>query len=221
MSSPVDVLDGTYSALQSFVRTVDDERSWLPTACAGWSVRDLVFHCLGDAQRGLVALHTPSEETPDRDATTYWADWQGDDEGAAQGRRFTRVVASMFLHVEALDDWFLETTAAVLKAAAAVDQDAVLRTQGHRLTAADLMRTLSVEATIHHLDLLVAAADAAPPSALGLAEVRRTLDGLLGHPVPVEWSDEQYARAATGRAAMSDSERRTLGDDVARLPLIR
>ncbi|MGW7191815.1 maleylpyruvate isomerase N-terminal domain-containing protein, partial [Streptomyces sp. NPDC054838] len=99
---PADVLRAAYGAFDAVVVTITDERSWLPTGCAGWSVRDLVFHCLADAQRGLVALHTPAERAPDRDAVSYWADWGPDPLGAANGRRFNRVVASMFLHVEQL-----------------------------------------------------------------------------------------------------------------------
>jgi hypothetical protein len=43
--------------------------------------------------------------------------------------------------------------------------------------------------------------------------------GLLGRPVPVDWSDEHYARAATGRAPLSAAERLALGADADRLPL--
>ncbi|MEX1654079.1 MULTISPECIES: hypothetical protein [Streptomyces] len=32
----------------------------------GWAVRDLVFHCAGDAQRALAAMRTPAAEPPDR-----------------------------------------------------------------------------------------------------------------------------------------------------------
>ncbi|MGA5098627.1 maleylpyruvate isomerase N-terminal domain-containing protein [Streptomyces lavendulocolor] len=35
------------------VREIDDEASWAPTGCTGWAARDLVFHCLTDAQRAL------------------------------------------------------------------------------------------------------------------------------------------------------------------------
>ncbi|MCE0448167.1 hypothetical protein LT493_43985 [Streptomyces tricolor] len=49
-----------YEAASAVVARLGDEESWLPTGCTGWAVRDLVFHCLHDAQRGLVALHTPA-----------------------------------------------------------------------------------------------------------------------------------------------------------------
>lgn len=52
-----EVVRAAYRAFAAFVREIDDDQSWGPTRCAGWAVRDLVFHCLSDAQRALTALH--------------------------------------------------------------------------------------------------------------------------------------------------------------------
>lgn len=217
--SPVRVLRESYEALMAVVEPLEDEESWVPTACTGWAARDLVFHCLGDAQRALVALHTPASGPADRDAVTYWRDWAPDPVGAANGRRWSRVGASMFLCFRQLRALYLETAAAAVRAAVATDPELRVATQGHVLTAADLMTTLAVEASIHHLDLVPHLPDAPGPSATGLAAVRTTLDGLLGRPVPLDWTDEHYARAATGRAPLTETERRSLGPDADRLPL--
>lgn len=234
----VTALKQTYTAFAAAVRTMDDERSWQPTECTGWAVRDLVFHCLCDAQRGLVALHSPAVAPPDRDACTYWADWapaaassDGTSDtapaatsaataGAAAGRRFARVVAGMFLDAAQLRDLYLETAAAVVDAATSTDPARIVTTQNHTLTAADLMRTLTVEATIHHLDLAPALSASTAPAPAGLAETRRTLDGLLGHPVPIlDWDDATYAGKATGRRRLTGQERAGLRSDAARFPL--
>ncbi|MET7275558.1 maleylpyruvate isomerase N-terminal domain-containing protein [Streptomyces flaveolus] len=212
---PARVVREAYGALAEVVRPLGDDESWLPTGCAGWAVRDLVFHLLGDAQRALVALHTPVGEQPDRDAVTYWRDWAPDPAGAADGRRWNRVAASMFLDFGQLKESYLETAAA----AATADSHRRVRTQGHVLTAGDLLTTLGVEATVHHLDLTVALAAAPGPSPAGLTAVRATLDGLLGRLVPLDWSDEHYARAATGRAGLTEDERQVLGADAHRFPL--
>ncbi|MCX5041125.1 maleylpyruvate isomerase N-terminal domain-containing protein [Streptomyces coelicoflavus] len=218
-TGPARVVGDAYDALAAVVRPLGDEESWLPTGCTGWAVRDLMFHLLADARRALVALHTPAAGPPDRDAVTYWTDWAPDPVGAAHGRRYHRVAASMFLDFGQLKEVCLETLAAAARAAAAAAPDRPVRTQGHVLTAGDLMTTLAVEATVHHLDLTVGLPDAPGPSATGLAAVRATLDGLLGRPVPYDWGDEHYARAATGRTALTSAERRALGADAARFPL--
>src|SRR3954453_8133495 len=214
-----DVLRAAYEAFAVVVRPLGDEESWRPTGCTGWAVRDLVFHCAGDAQRALVALHTPAAGPPDRDAVTYWRDWAPDPVGAANGRRFNRGSASMFLDFRQLRDLYLETTAATVNAAADARPELRVATQGHVLTAGDLMLTLAAEATLPHLDLVTDLPGAAGPSTAGLAAVRAPLDGLLGRPVPLDWSDEHYARAATGRTPLTDAEGLALGPDTARFPL--
>ncbi|WP_209442759.1 maleylpyruvate isomerase N-terminal domain-containing protein, partial [Streptomyces resistomycificus] len=96
-TTPVQALRASYDALAAVVRALGDDDSWLPTGCTGWVVRDLVFHLLADAQRALVALHTPAAGPADVDAVTYWRDWRPDTADAADGRRRVRVCSSMFL----------------------------------------------------------------------------------------------------------------------------
>jgi hypothetical protein len=67
---------------------------------------------------------------------------------------------------------------------------------------------------VHHLDPA-----AGPPARAAPGAVRTALDGLLGRPVPVPWTDEHYARAATGRAPLTAEERHLPGADAERLPL--
>lgn len=215
----VQLLRAAYTAIRDAVAPLTDDDSWRPTGCTGWSVRDLVFHCLCDAQRGLVALHTPATGTPDTDAVTYWRGWQPGNPGAANGRRWVRVSASMFGDWDQLRDLFLESTAAVVVAAADADPSHAVRTQGHALRTADLLRTLAVEATVHHLDLVAELPAAAGPSEPGLLAVRETLDGLLGYAVPLDWSDHHYALVGTGRAELTQPERARLGPDATRFPL--
>jgi hypothetical protein len=172
-----------------------------------------------DAQRALVALHTPSPKPVDRDAVTYWQDWEPNTTGAANGRRWARVNGSMFLDFRQLQGLYLETVAAAAHAAETADPAQHVGTQGHVLTAGDLMTTLAVEATVHHLDLTVRLPHAPGPSPEGLAAVRATLDGLLGRPGLAEWSDEHYARVGTGRAPLTDAERGALGAAADRFPL--
>ncbi len=208
-----------YSAFGRVVLALDEDRSWTETGARGWTIRDLTYHCLADAQRGLVALHSPSAEPPDRDAVSYWRDWAPNLEGAAQGRRFTRVGASMFLVWGQLRDLYLETSAAVVDAALGGSASQAVVTQGQVLTSDDLLRTLCVEATIHHLDLVLNLPGSEGPSPSGLHEVRRVLDGLVGHEIATGWADERYARVATGRGTLTADEASELGQLSRRFPL--
>ncbi|GHE08197.1 maleylpyruvate isomerase N-terminal domain-containing protein [Streptomyces alanosinicus] len=218
-AAPARALRAAYEAASAVVAGLDDEESWLPTGCTGWAVRDLVFHCVQDAQRGLVALHTPSSEPVDRDAVTYWQDWRPNTTGAANGRRWVRVNGSMFLDFGQLRGLYLETLAAAVHAAEATDPALRVATQGHVLRAGDLLTTLAVEATVHHLDLTVRLPHTPGPAPEGLAAVRATLDGLLGRPGLPEWSDTHYAHVGTGRAPLTDTERTALGAAADRFPL--
>ncbi|RLV50503.1 hypothetical protein D9V37_00465 [Nocardioides mangrovicus] len=166
-----------YEDVAAVLDRIDDDTSYAPTGCVGWAVRDLVFHCAMDAQRALVALHTPTDTAPDRDAVGYWQDWGDDPVGDDSGRRFARVSASMFSRWQQLRGLYAETTRAAAHAASQADPEAVVATQGHALRVADLLSTLVVEATVHHLDL-VAHLDLPGPSQASLTHTRHVVQAV-------------------------------------------
>lgn len=147
------VLDASYQALLRVISALDDDAGWQNTRCAGWTVRDLVHHLLADAQRALVALHTPAPGPPDVDAISYWRPWQPGTPGAEAGRRGTRIMASAWSSVEPIAASYVETASAVLVAGRERAADDLVATQGHVITVDGLCRTLAVEATVHQLDL--------------------------------------------------------------------
>jgi uncharacterized protein (TIGR03083 family) len=209
-----EALRSAYADLSAFGRSLDEASSWRPSACAGWTVRDLFQHLLGDAQRALVAFSTPSGGSADRDACTYWLDSPGAPDADSRGIRATRTMASQW-RLEYLIATYTETAAAVVHLADRTDPDELLATQGHILRADDLISTLVVEAAIHHLDMGEVPADGP------LAVTRTTLDGLLGRATPPSWAPQRWAMAATGRAQLTADELEFLGEDSTRLPLIR
>ncbi len=211
------LLRAAYAPLIDFAREVDEQVGWTPTELPGWCVRDLIFHLAMDAQRALVALASPSSADRDTDEVSYWRAWQPGTEAAQAGLRGIRVAASAWASVRGPADLFAETASAVLATAGRTDLAATVSTQGHTMTTDGLLRTLVVEATIHHLDFGPALPVA--PATGPLEEVRRVLDALLGQPVPATWADDRYARIATGRLALSPQERRQLGQLADRFPL--
>ena len=207
-----------YGDLAGLAESLSERDSWCATGCPGWAVRDVVFHLLGDAQRALVSLLTPSDGPADRTAVTYWIDSPGQHDPDSRGLRATRTMASAW-GLPYLVETYVLTGAAVLTLAGRVPPDTLVATQGHVLTARDLVATFAVEAAVHHLDLVVEL-DRPGPRAEPLALVRRTLDGLLGRPVPVAWDDRTWALAGTGRRPLDAAERQAFGADADRLPLL-
>jgi hypothetical protein len=129
-----------------------------------------------------------------------------------------RIAASVYPSFAILRDEYEETVQAAALIATRVDPERPVGTHGHVLLAEDLMRTLIVEAAVHHLDLLEALPGPAP-GASALRVVRETLDGLLGQPGPSDWDDITYAKKGTGRSVITHHDRNTLGPLADRLPL--
>jgi mycothiol maleylpyruvate isomerase-like protein len=218
MTVGLEAVRAAYGELLAHTDGLDEDAAWRPTGCTGWTVRDLVFHLLTDAQRALVALGTPADGVADVDAVSYWRAWQPGTPGAQAGRRSIRIMASVWTDTSTLTALYGETARAVLVQGARVDGTALVATQGHVLTVDDLLATLAVEAAVHHLDL-VAFCDGPGPGTHSLALVRATLDGLLERAAPKDWDDARYALIGTGRAPLTDAERAALGADAAKLPL--
>lgn len=202
------MLADAYGDLAAAVAAVDDDAAWAPTGCRGWCVRDLVHHLQADATRALVAVHSPAAGPTDCDSVAYWRGWGVDPDRDELTRRATRIESGTRSWT-ALRASYLEAAAAAGRALAASDPTAVVSTQGHTLSLADLGSTLAVEATLHHLDL-IAHLPLPPPSPAGLREVRRVVEALLEHPLP-GWSDERVAVVGTGRSAPTADEIDDLG----------
>jgi Mycothiol maleylpyruvate isomerase N-terminal domain len=210
------VLSGVYDALAATVAAVDDGSAWSPTGCRGWCVRDLVHHLHADAARALVAVHSPAPGPADCDAVAYWRGWGVDPTRDELTRRATRIESGVRSWA-VLRSSYLEVATAAGRAVAGADPVAVVSTQDHALSVADLASTLAVEATLHHLDLQ-AHLRLPPPSTAGLREVRRVVEALLELPLP-DWSDKRVALVGTGRAAPTAEENEGLGPAAERLPV--
>jgi hypothetical protein len=118
-----EALSTAYRDIVAVLRDISAEEEWLPTGCAGWPVRDLLFHLRGDAQRALVALAGPAGAAPDTDAASYWTHWRPNTDGALLNRRMTRISASVYSGLRPILDGFAETTEAVVCAAVHTDPE--------------------------------------------------------------------------------------------------
>jgi hypothetical protein len=215
---PVSLLSSAYRELSAVLSSLTIEEGFEPTGCAGWTAVDLGFHLLSDARRALVALHTPADGPADTTAVDYWTAWRPPAPGDEEELWSTRIAASAHGGLLPIAARYAETTAAVVVAVGGVRLGRVVRTQGRTLTVADLMSTLTVEAAVHHLDLVLRL-DRPDPSAEPLAEVRRILEGLLGGPLPDRWDDVTAARRGTGRERLTAEDRLELGPGARGFPL--
>lgn len=213
----VELLDAAYRPLLALASEIDDKHGWLATRLPGWSVRDLLFHLASDSQRALVALGTPATGPADCDSISYWSEWRPNTPAALDGLRGTRIMASAWSSVRGPAGLFSETATAVVNLFRSADPAAVVVTQGRRITVDSLIRTLCVEAAVHHTDLEVVLSR--PPHPDVLAEVRQVLDGLLGMAAPRSWDSLRYLLIGTGRAALSDDEVAQLGHRSSAFPL--
>ncbi|HEX6445843.1 MAG TPA: maleylpyruvate isomerase N-terminal domain-containing protein [Streptosporangiales bacterium] len=213
------LLRDQYRAITDLVGGVDEPVLLGPTRCAGWTVLDLLFHVLLDAQRALMTFATPSDGEPDRDLVSYWSEFGPDQSAADQldHALFVRRAAAAYARPATLVRHWQDTSAAAARAAAACPHERVA-TQGHVLTVPDFVATLVTEAAVHQLDLAVGL-PGTPPPAGALAVVRRTLDGLLGSPPPEHWDDLDYILKGTGRVPLDAADRTALGEAAGRFPL--
>lgn len=157
---------------------------------------------------------------------TYWQRWGAEDaggEGAAAGLRYSRVVASLFTDRSQLRGEYFATASAAVCAAGERALDDVASTQGQTLRVDDLLSTLALEATIHHLDLVRHLDGVTAPGPKSLAATRQVIDrvaeSVTGHRLPRAWAHERCVLLATGRAEPTTTEAHGLAFDRCMLPL--
>ncbi|WP_431892912.1 maleylpyruvate isomerase N-terminal domain-containing protein [Micromonospora haikouensis] len=234
--SQPEALAQAYAGITDVVVPLDDTGLQRPTRCRGWFVADLLFHVLCDAQRALVALASPTDGPADCDDVSYWRAFTVPAEGTGTGRRaardeagsgdrhawWARRAAAAFERPSGVVRVWADTAPAAVRAAAAADPAGFVTTQGHVLRVPDLLATLTTEAVVHHLDLIVDLPDAPPPAALPVRVAVASLCGLLSDDAvrPVGWDDRDFLLRATGRVPLTNRERWELGEAAGWFPLI-
>jgi hypothetical protein len=217
-ASLVTLLDVVYEATTTAVRDIDVAAFGIPTRAALWSVPDLLFHLMCDAQRALIVFTTSDPGPADTDAVSYWSHWKPGGSGAAAHARYATAAAAAYGEPSSLVAQWTETSRAAVRAARAHDGAALVTTQGHVLTARDFVRTLSVEGVVHHLDLTLELPSPGLPDDV-YDVVLEVLVGLLGTDLPKEWSPEEAVLKGTGRTSLTEADRAALGPGADQFPL--
>jgi uncharacterized protein (TIGR03083 family) len=212
-----------YSELSRLVASLDDTDFLRPSRCAGWSVADVLFHLLLDAQRALVTFATPTRNQASSDYVSYWRSWATNRTDLAAGlhARFVRIAASAYGEPRQLSHQWQDTAQAVLNTSRRLPGADVVTSQGHSFTVTDFLGTLAVEAVVHHLDMIVALPGKPGPRPGALDLTVRVLDQLHGSGAPrPAWDDVSWVLKGTGRVPLQPSERQALGSTAARFPLV-
>ncbi|MFJ6150398.1 maleylpyruvate isomerase N-terminal domain-containing protein [Micromonospora profundi] len=217
-----EALAQAYDGITAVVDGLDDAGLQRPTRCRGWLVADLLLHVLGDAQRALVTLASPTSGPADSDDVSYWRDFPADGADAAQHAWWVRRSAAAFDRPTGIVRLWTETAPAAVRAAASTDPEGYVSTQGHVLRVPDFLATLTTEAVVHHLDLTPDLPDAPPPGPLAVRVAVATMDGLLSDDTvrPTAWDDHDFLLKATGRLPLTDRDRLELGESAGWFPLL-
>jgi Mycothiol maleylpyruvate isomerase N-terminal domain len=219
----VAALDRAYADVTAIVADLDDNDLLLPSGCRGWSIADLLYHMLLDAQRALVAFATPAQGSSDVDYVTYWRRFPGvgDADAALAHGQWVRRSAAAFIRPTGIVPRWTETSAAAAHAAAAADRNGVVTTQDHVLTVPDFVATLVTEAAIHHLDLTVSLPGAPAPAAGAITIALSSMEGLAAPGgLPRHWDAREALLKGSGRAALDDTDRHALGSRADTFPLL-
>ena len=219
----VSALDHAYTGVTALVSDLDDNDLLLPSGCRGWSIADLLYHMLLDAQRALVAFATPAAGPSDVDHVTYWRVFPGagDADAALAHGQWVRRSAAAFIRPTGIVPSWTETSAAAVRAAAAADPRGLVATQDHVLAVPDFIATLVTEAAIHHLDLIASLPEAAAPAPAVTTIAVSTMEGLAAPSgLPEHWNAREVLLKGSGRAALTDADRRSLGAGPLSFPLL-
>jgi hypothetical protein len=219
----VSALDHAYTGVTTLVADLDDNDLLLPSGCRGWSIADLLYHMLLDAQRALVAFATPADGPSDVDYVTYWHGFPGagDADAALAHGQWVRRSAAAFIRPRGIVRDWTETSAAAVHAAAAADPRGRVATQDHVLAVPDFIATLVTEAAIHHLDLITSLPEAPAPAPEAMTIAVSTMEGLAGPSgLPQHWNARETLLKGSGRAELTDTDRRALGSRAAGFPLL-
>ncbi|MEU8225148.1 maleylpyruvate isomerase N-terminal domain-containing protein [Kribbella sp. NPDC048915] len=214
-------LGRAYGRLTETVQGLSDADFQRETRCPGLPVGPMLVHLLFDAERALVAFASPAAAEADRDFVSYWQDFPPQPEGDTG---FERGVAAAYRKPGVLVQHWREVSEAAVRAAATAlaTKGHRIETQGHVLQASDFVATLVLEATVHHLDLIVGLPGAPEPDPEGLQVTARTLDGLFGPEAwdVIDWDTTTYILKATGRLPLDEDDQDMLGPYAKRLPLL-
>jgi uncharacterized protein (TIGR03083 family) len=221
MADPLEALRRECELVSQTVLGLPEDRFSGPTRLPAWNVKELVGHMYRDIDRINTALTQDPPATADTDAVTYWTRYDPAVDGPDIADR-AKEVAAAHDSGQALAAAWDEMWRRSLGQAGTADRQRVVVTWGPALTLDELLRTRVLEITVHRMDLNDALRLPPDPTEPGLEITEEILLALLGQAMPesVGWDGVTFVEKGTGRTALTDAERVTLGDLADGFPLL-
>ena len=203
------------------VLSLPEERFELPTRCTAWNVKELLAHMHRDLEQVLVAVAEDPPGETDADAVSYWTRYDPSVDGRSIADRATTRAASYRSGHDLAIVWD-DLWGHVLDVAEREPPLRAVATWGPVTTLDEYLKTRALEITVHGMDLAAALSLDFWTTAEGADVVTRILKGLLGQDPPdaLGWDDLTFIDKGTGRAALTEDERETLGAFAERFPLL-
>ncbi len=211
--------------MSQIVKTLDGSDFAKPTRCPAWNVKELLGHLFRDVDRINAALESDAPAEPTHDSVAYFRSYDPTPGGAAAKgvAERSKEVAARYPTGQALADDWDELWPRTLDRAAAADPGRVVVTIGPALTLEEYLKTRVLEVTVHRMDLEDALGRRGWGTDTAVSIVDDILVGLLGAEPPraLDWDVVDFIETGTGRRALRDDERKTLGVRLAkRFPLL-
>jgi uncharacterized protein (TIGR03083 family) len=221
MPDPVEALRGECELVSQTVLGLPENRFAEPTRLPAWNVKELLGHMYRDIDRINTALATDPPPAADTDSVTYWTRYDPAVDAPDIAQR-AKDIAEGHDSGQALAAAWDEMWRRALGQAGTTDRDRVVVTWGPALTLDEFLRTRVLEIAVHRMDLNDALDLPPDPTEPGLEITEEILLGILGQAVPegLGWDGVRFVEKGTGRSALTETERSTLGDLADGFPLL-
>ena len=227
----VEALAAQLDDLIALVRVLSEEDFDRGTRCPGWSLSELVAHCVGMLLRLTGENAQPVDGEADIDRVGYYRyDPDGRREGEDPDKTFSEVIRDRVIDEvggrtgDELRTSIEDAVEGALQGVRAIPAERVIKRSGHpRMTFGEFAATRNLEFGVHTMDIAQAVGRPERVRPAATTIITGILDRLLGEPVPesLRWDTTTYILTGTGRRELEADERAKLGGHAVKFPLLR
>jgi uncharacterized protein (TIGR03083 family) len=231
MVTTLEALEAQSKELIALVDELSDEEWALPTRCPGWTVRELVVHCVEMMVRLPTYVELKVDGPAEIDRSSYYGyDPDGPREEEDPSKSFSEFIRDRVIDEagsrspDEIKEALVAAADEMLKRVADAPGDLVIKRTSHKSIAFDeLVATRVLEFGIHAMDISHATlrGERIHPDAVRI--VKGILQGRLDAELPkgIGWDDRTFILTGTGRRRLESNERFALGSLAAKFPLLR